>query len=277
MLPPNLPQLKILPVPALIMHEDHDESRAHPLAESLRQSGILRNPPIVTPLQDATGRYLVLDGANRVTAIQSMHMPHILAQVVQPDDPNLILKTWNHVVWGMAVETFMKSIRAIPELELKALKPDQPFKPKGGCAQVQILLPDQLGWVACTTKDVLTQINYLHAIVNSYKNQAHLDRTSQVDIGQLNDLYHELTALVIFPQLGIRTIMMVAGQGYILPTGITRFTVSPRALHVNYPLDELSSPMPLAEKEAALQSWVQGRLKNKNVRYYAEATFLFDD
>ena len=56
-----------------------------------------------------------------------------------------------------------------------------------------------------------------------------------------------------------------------------RFTVSPRALHLNYPLHELSSGKPLEYKLAYLNHWVQERIKNKNVRYYAEATFLYDE
>jgi len=69
----------------------------------------------------------------------------------------------------------------------------------------------------------------------------------------------------------------VGAQGYVLPTGITRFTVSPRALHLNYPLHELSSAKPIEYKEAYLQRWIQERIKNKNMRYYAEATFIFDE
>jgi hypothetical protein len=72
-------------------------------------------------------------------------------------------------------------------------------------------------------------------------------------------------------------VLELAGQGYLLPTGITRFTVSPRALHLNYPLHELSSAKPIEYKQAYLTKWVQDRIKQKNVRYYQEATFLYDE
>jgi hypothetical protein len=72
-------------------------------------------------------------------------------------------------------------------------------------------------------------------------------------------------------------VLAVGAQSYFLPTGITRFTVSPRALHLNYPLHELSSAKPIEYKSAYLQHWVQERIKNKNMRYYAEATFIFDE
>jgi hypothetical protein len=72
-------------------------------------------------------------------------------------------------------------------------------------------------------------------------------------------------------------VLKLAGDQCVLPTGITRFTVSPRALHLNYPLHELSSGKPLEYKESYLQQWISERVKHKGVRYYAEATFLFDE
>ena len=61
---PSLPELQILPLDKLILHEDHDLQRTLPLVGKLRAQGILRNPPIVMPLTDDSGRYMVLDGAN---------------------------------------------------------------------------------------------------------------------------------------------------------------------------------------------------------------------
>ncbi|OGO39939.1 MAG: hypothetical protein A2Z03_08740 [Chloroflexi bacterium RBG_16_56_8] len=82
---------------------------------------------------------------------------------------------------------------------------------------------------------------------------------------------------MIFPRLDIQTLLELAGRGSVLPPGITRFTVSPRALHLNYPLHELSSGKPLEYKEAYLKQWVEERVTKKGVRLYAEATFLFDE
>jgi hypothetical protein len=53
--------------------------------------------------------------------------------------------------------------------------------------------------------------------------------------------------------------------------------ISPRVLHLNYPLEEMSMEKPLEEKNAALQHFIQGRIADKGVRYYAEATYLFDE
>jgi len=274
---PNLPNLKILPLGSLILHEDHDMQRTLPLVEKLRRVGILRNPPIVMPLADGTDRYMVLDGANRVTSLTEMEFPHIVAQVVKADDPHVNLQTWNHVVWGMNTKTLMGRIRKVKGLEVIKVNTFRSLDaPK--YVPVQIRMPDgKLYLLAETPSELAIHINTLHQIVNAYKTGASLDRTSQTLIDSFKSIYPDLTALIIFPNFKVKTILKLAAQKIVLPTGITRFTVSPRALHLNYPLHELSSGKPIEYKEDYLRQWIEERVKTKGVRLYAEQTFLFDE
>jgi hypothetical protein len=274
---PNLPNLRILPLGSLILHEDHDMQRTLPLVEKLRRVGILRNPPIVMPLADGTDRYMVLDGANRVTALTEMEFPHIVAQVVKADDPHVNLQTWNHVVWGMNTKTLMSRIRKVKGLEVVKVNTFRSLDaPK--YVPVQIRMPDgKLYLLAETPSELAIHINTLHEIVNAYKTGASLDRTSQTLIDSFKSIYPDLTALIIFPNFKVKTILKLAAQKIVLPTGITRFTVSPRALHLNYPLHELSSGKPIEYKADYLKQWIEERVKNKGVRLYAEQTFLFDE
>ncbi|MFO3795842.1 MAG: hypothetical protein ACK8QZ_00970 [Anaerolineales bacterium] len=273
---PNLPTLRILPLDSLILHEDHDLQRTLPLVEKLRSQGILRNPPIVMPLRDGSNRYMVLDGANRVTSLRVMEFPHIVAQVVEPDDPRVTLQTWNHVIWGMKPATLLRLLRQIEGLSLQKIDVQHSFTPPD-CTTLQVRLVDGRAYLGCTPVGLEEEVRVLHAIVNTYKERAFLDRTSQTLVESFRPIYPDLTGLVIFPRFAIQTVLNLAGRGQILPTGITRFTVSPRVLRLNYPLHELSSAKPLEYKQEYLQHWIEERLKNKNVRYYAEATFLFDE
>jgi L-serine kinase (ATP) / ParB family transcriptional regulator, heme-responsive regulator len=273
----NLPTLRILPLESLILHEDHDNQRTLPLVEKLRAQGIIRNPPIVMPLMDGSHRYMVLDGANRVTSLQEMEFPHIVAQVVEANNPNVNLQTWNHVIWGITPKTLMKELRKIKRLELVKVNTHKSLDaPK--YVPVQIRLPDQkFYFVQEEPADLAEHISTLHNIVNAYKTRAALDRTSQTLVDSFKPIYPDLTALVIFPSFKIKTVLKLAAQEIVLPTGITRFTVSPRALHLNYPLHELSSGKPIEYKEAYLKKWIEERVKKKGIRLYSEATFLFDE
>lgn len=274
---PSFPHFDILPVESLILHEDHDKQRSAPLIEKLRGAGVLRNPPIVMPLTDGTERYMVLDGANRVTSLRALEFPHLVAQVVEANDPNVNLQTWNHIVWGMSPKSLLSRLRKIKGVNVTKVDPYKSLDaPK--YTPVSVRLPNEkLYLLVEEPADLAQHIDTLHAIANTYKSSASLDRTSQTRIEPFREVYKDLTALVIFPRFSIRTLLKLAGRNIVLPTGITRFTVSPRALHLNYPLHELSSGKPIEYKREYLKRWVDERVQKKGVRLYAEATFLFDE
>lgn len=273
----TLPTLDILPVKNVVLHEDHDMQRSAPLIEKLRAAGIIRNPPIVMPLTDSSNRYMVLDGANRVTSLMEMEFPHIVAQVVQPNDPNVNLQTWNHILWGMNPKTLMSALKKIKGMKVVRVDSRKSIDaPK--FKSVNVRFPDgKLYLLQEDPADLPAHIQTLHAIVDAYKTRASLDRTSQTLIDSFREIHKDLTALIIFPQFKIRTLLKLAGQNIVLPTGITRFTASPRALHLNYPLHELSSGKPIEYKREYLKKWIDERVKKKGVRLYSEATYLFDE
>ncbi len=273
---PSLPTLRILPLDTLILHEEHDLQRTQPLVEKLRAQGVLRNPPIVMALEDGSQRYMVLDGANRVTSLRALEFPHIVAQVVEPNDSRVTLQTWNHIIWGMKPATLLRSLKPIPGLKLRRIDTQYSVTPPD-CPTVHIRLADGRTYLGCLPVEVDEEVRVLHAIVNAYKARASLDRTSQTLIESFRPVYPDLTALIIFPRFSIQTVLNLAGRRQVLPPGITRFTISPRVLHLNYPLHELSSARPIEYKQAYLERWIEERLRQKSVRYYAEPTFLFDE
>jgi hypothetical protein len=275
----DLPSLQILPIAHLLIHEHHDHQRTLPLAHRLKANGTLRNPPIVSPLQDGSDRYMVLDGANRVTALGSLGYPHLLAQVVEPNDPGLNLQTWNHIVWELEAERFLAGLQRIPGLELTTCLPqDGPPALEGDCGLVHIHTGEGCVYAACSTSaDLETRVGLLNALVDSYKTRARLDRTNQTEVETLRAIYPLLSGIVVFPPFAIDALLRLAGAGLLLPPGITRFVIAPRALHVNYPLAEFAAGDSLATKNARLHTWLQDRLARKGVRYYAEPTVLFDE
>ena len=272
---PDIPVLRILPIEKIILHEEHDTQRSIPLMEKLRAQSILRNPPIVMPLNDHSTRYMVLDGANRVTAMREMMFPHILAQVVTADDPDITLRTWNHITWGMTAQAFLKNLRRIKELDIQRMD-RAPLRPPGHIS-LQILTVDGALYACDMPSSLKKRVHALHEIVNTYKARAYVDRTNQVVIDSFKAIYPDLTALIVFPRFEITEALELAGHGWVVPAGITRFTVNPRALRVNYPLHELASGKTIKEKEAYLQDWLRECIRAKRVRHYPEATFLFDE
>jgi hypothetical protein len=275
---PEFPQLAFVLVQSLLIHEHTDEQRRQSLELRLRANSIWRNPPVVSPFQDDSQRYLVLEGANRVTALEQMGYPHALVQIIEQDDPGLSLQTWNHVVWSLSPLRFLAAIRDVPGLHLAPLHESDPqpgLEGEYGLAIVQSSKGRRY-IVGCQATDLETRIGLLNALVDTYQSRAYLDRTSTLETHLLSKYYPSLSGLVIFPNFKIFDLMRVADQGCLLPTGITRFAVSPRALHLNYPLEELAADKPIDGKNAALKKWIQERIAHKGVRYYAEPIYLFD-
>lgn len=275
----QFPILQIIPLDKLVVHEWHDDQRTPPLIERLKSSGVLRNPPIVSPFNDGSGRYMVLDGANRTTALHQMGYPHVLAQLVEPDAPTLDLKTWNHVCWGLSPEDFLAGVRALPGITLEQPPEEDGFHRLHNRNLLAIIQPPggEIYAASATEPDLVTFIHQLNAIVDSYKTRCHLDRTRVRQIAALDTQYEDLSALVVFPPFAIQEVLELCGSGHLFPPGITRFSVSPRALRVNYPLEDLAAHRPLEEKNLALANWLQERVARKGVRFYAEPTVLFDE
>ncbi len=90
-------------------------------------------------------------------------------------------------------------------------------------------------------------------------------------------LYPNLTGVVIFPQYDTFEVLALARDGELLPAGLTRHLIQGRVLRVNYPLSELKSSEPLEIKNGNLQDWVRRKMSSKEVRFYGETTFLFDE
>src|SRR5688500_1632021 len=106
----TIPDLRMLPVEALVPHEHADWKRVSRLEVRLRNDGFLKNPPIVAPIP-GTDKFVVLDGANRTGAVANLGLPHILAQVVDYKSDAVQLLTWYHLITGRDPSTFLEEIR----------------------------------------------------------------------------------------------------------------------------------------------------------------------
>lgn len=275
------PDLRILPLEALIEHEYNDVQRTAPLAERLKAEGQLKNPPIVTSLGEGDERYVVLDGANRVTALGILKSPHILAQVVEYRPPAVTLTTWHHVVTGISPDEFIHALQRVAGLEFVETNL---LNARAGLARRDVLAylirSDDKVWVARTQaprRDMHERNRLLNAMVDTYKDKGRLHRAVTDDIAGARRLYPDLTGLVIFPNYETFEVLALAREGELLPTGLTRHLIQGRVLRTNYPLNELMSPDSLEAKNARLQDWLRRKMASKEMRFYGEATYLFDE
>lgn len=276
---PDLPDLQIIPTSALCPHEHAEDGRSGPIAEAVQKDGVLRNPPIVLQLAGEPERYVVLDGANRTTAFGVLGIEDILAQVVHPGDTRVEVETWNHAILDLPEPELTQVLAAIPEVGLVPSDPEQ--------AAVDLQLGSGLaylslrgGRVVCLVADVpdmARRVDGLHRIVGACKANARVERTNAREFHELEGVFPTIGGLAVFRSFTVQDVVESVSQGLLLPGGLTRFVVSPRALRVNYPLESLAAPQPREIKQQALEAWLRARVAGRRVRYYAEATYLFDE
>jgi hypothetical protein len=274
---PELPDLRIVPVADLLPHEHHDAQRSQPLTQRLTIDGVLRNPPIITPI-DSERRFVVLDGANRVMAIQALGLPHIIAQVVDYDEPDLILDTWYHLVVGFPRQAFDQALKA--EVG-PCLEPVEIMQARARLARREalatIVSPEAGVFTICAEGDVQQRTTRLNNIVNIYRTRGRIFRVNTDHLENLRPYYDDVTVLVVFPHYEPAEILDLARVGALLPAGITRHIIPCRALHVNFPLSVLREDRPVQDKNDWLKAWLKQRIARREARYYQESTFLFDE
>ena len=270
----QFPNLKIVPLDKVRLHENHDPQRTPPLIERLKTEGILLNPPVMSTFENGGSEYMVLDGANRVTSFREMGIPHILAQVVEPDSPNLNLQTWNHVIWNMAQDRFLALVTGIDGITAIPYAGELLDDKDDTLALVQM---PNMGLYRLVVEDPALRVQMLNKLVDAYKPLTRYDRTHIEEIRKVINLYADLAALVVYPNFSIEEIFENCRNQNLLPAGVTRFLVSPRALRIKYPIERLVSSKNLAEKNQELAEFIRKRMEVKGVRVYTETTVLYDE
>jgi hypothetical protein len=125
--------------------------------------------------------------------------------------------------------------------------------------------------------NVHEQNQLLNSLVDTYKTRGQLHRAMTDSLDEARQLYPNITGVVIFPQYDAFEILSLARDGELLPAGLTRHLIQGRVLRVNYPLEDLRSIESLEEKNARLRDWLRRKMASKEVRFYGEMTFLFDE
>ena len=272
----ELPDLRMLPSEILVTHEEADPRRVERLSRRILKEGVLKNPPIVAQIPDSSS-YVVLDGANRVMSFKYLKIPHMVAQVVDYDDPDIILDTWYHVVSGMQLNEFDDAILSVGDMCLQESTLTEARRALDmNEALAYIVSEDSVRTISCPDDEPDTR-KILVDIVNTYKGRADIYRASNDIWEKQKPYYPNITALVIFPRYRPRDIFYCAQNGYKVPTGITRHIIPARALNINIPLDILQSDRSFEEKQNWMQDWLMERMSSNAIRYYAESTFSFNE
>ena len=272
----ELPQLKIVPISEVIFHEDPDEERSSKLIEYIRKENRLKNPPIVAT-HPGNNKYILLDGANRLTALQALNIPDVLVQHIDFFDPGLIFLHWHHAVEKFSMESFLESIKHLPDISILKSEYNSLIKNEDEDLLCQIQFADSSVYAVHAHADLFRRVKDLRNITDIYKGFRYMDRVSYINFEHLKKNYPEFCAVIVFRKLTKKELIQVTNNGMRIPSGITRIILPKRALRLNVPLDILRFDVPINQKNYWLQNRINEQIKDKSIRFYHEPTFLFDE
>ncbi len=262
------PDLRIVDIDAVLPHETSDIQRSGPLMARLQEAEHFTNPPLVAPAVD--GKFVLMDGSNRHVSLKALGFPHILAQVVAYESGTVDLGVWQHIVADWNAASLRRELEALPGVEISASEDTR--------AIATVTLRDGSSFGIRAHVDSLHERNAaLRTVVAAYHSCAALYRTSLTDPTQVWTLFPTGVALVDFPIYQPQDIIAAATQCAYLPPGISRHIIHGRALNLRYPMQRLRADLPLKTKNQQLTDWLQAQFARRGVRYYAEATYQFDE
>ena len=121
------------------------------------------------------------------------------------------------------------------------------------------------------------QAQLLNQIVAAYEGRGEMYRVAHTDVERLVAEHGRLSALIVFPRYRPDEIRRLALNGSKLPMGVTRHIIPGRALRINIPLDVLRRDDPLEQKNMWLDEWMKAKARERQVRFYQEPVYLFDE
>jgi len=268
----KLPDLRMVDIRSLRFHEDYNEERVLTLIERLGAEGILKNPPVVASVEKRE-QYILLDGANRVTALAKMNFNHIPVQVVLLSDPLLRLSSWHHAVERFGKDHFLGNLSDQPGLKIE--------ESGSGKAKEDLLcrliFRHNESFNIYNSSGLTSRIAQLNFITDLYLHTSCSDRVSYTDLEHLGRHYPDFQTLVLFKDFTKEEINEISDLGRKLPSGLTRIILPKRALGLNVRLELLKSSLSLSEKNHWLKETIHKKVIEKSIRFYQEQTFVFNE
>ncbi len=268
--------LELVSIEQVTPHEDIDDKRVRRLMARLEADGRLVNPPITTYWK---GRYVVLDGATRYSALKRLGFRYIIVQVVDPQQSELQLHTWYHAISNAekTVTELYARLNRIEGLELSALE-NKDLRSALQDPRTLCYFLDREGRATLAREsEGANRLTVMKEVVQAYSIWGSVERTLLTDIPRLRAQFPQLKAVAVFPQFEPDNVFDAARAGNFLPAGLTRFIIPGRILRLNLELSRLQRDESLGQKRAWFNDVLAEKLRHSRLRFYQEPVVLLDE
>jgi len=210
-----LESLEVIDLKRLVFHEETEKSRYQKIMFEIQSSMTLCSPPIATKISG--DKYLLLDGAHRVKAIEKLGYKNVIIQNVSLD--NLELEIWKHKIDD--VESVIDDLRSSKLFQFKSKHFDNAVASIRTTTNLVYLVPVKSSG---SCEDVA---DFWRVIVEKYNDKQSIVRCSE-DQGP---------GTISFKKLSLNEVVQIVELNKMFPTGVTKFKfLNGRLLNVNIPI-----------------------------------------
>ncbi len=276
----RVPDLRLLRTERIHFHERAERSRTLRLVDRLRKDLVLQNPPIVAAL--GGDEWILLDGANRVSAFREIGWTHVPVQAIDYASARVELRGWHHLLLEGETLDLRASYAALEGVRIAGVAEDELARLLE-LREAYAVLVDHGGnawglFPASGVVEVVEWMEILERIVAAYEGRARLERIKIADyanpLAAFRAVEHQL---VLFPTITKAELLALSRSGTHIPTGITRHLIPGRALGLNLPLGFLQELGEDGAKEAHFRQFVHGLEIAGRIRYYEESVFIMNE
>ena len=280
--PELMPNLQLVPMEKVRFHEHPEHSRTLRLVERVKKEQRLRNPPIVADM--GGGDFLLLDGANRVSAFRELGYSHIPVQVVDYGEERVQLKGWHHLLVNGRALKLRQQLEKLSDTTVKEV-PHGRLTHLLELRMVYGVLVDEKAdcWGLFPEKEgeeiyIRKRIEVMERVVASYEGKSKLERIKLADFSLLPEVMNSVEhQLCLFPVLTKNELLQMAREGVMIPTGLTRHLIPGRALGINIDLGFLSATQDAAAKIGHFNKYIDDLEVKGKIRFYEESVFVMNE
>jgi hypothetical protein len=275
----KLPVLKIIPLEDIILHEDHSPERAERLAKRITEDTKLRNPILVSRI-NKIGKYMVLDGATRTTALKSLGFRDVLTQVVNYYSNDITLDTWHHLIPARGRNGFFEDLtsRYGVIFENASMQKAETLLRKRQIMSYFLFFDNTCLTLRESTGKPSEQVKKLRDVVLGCETLGKIVRIHYTEVGESLRKDSSVFMANIFPSYSKEELIRFAQSGIRLPAGITRHIVPGRVLGFEMQTSFLRShKISVHKKNELLQKMLEQKIVQNNMRFYPESVFVFND
>jgi hypothetical protein len=274
----ELPEIKVIPIKDLMLHETEDPKRTKRLEERIMSDGFLKNPVVVGRVRRDDSKFLLLDGVHRVSALRNLGFSDVVAQVVDYFDKDVKIDTWCHLIIDANAQDLLARIREIKNVGLAKTSRERAAQLLQRKKIVCCLLFKNKDVFAVRSKnDLRTRVSKLGEVVNVYCGSSTVKRGSEMETTFLLREHETAVAVMVIPVYAKKEIMRLAFDEIRLPPGVTRHIIPLRVLGFHVDLGLLKVDMSIEEKNRLVQQMFSYRVANGKTRFYRESVLIFDD